>query len=210
MDHEPERSDVVAGTYLRREAKEADELDGHEEGRGDAVQGHETKELLGVPTIHEHEVGPEQRRTLGVRHRSCVIKRTRDKVHAVVAVGQVGTDHLHPGESGATGRPSVGDAAAEHPLRTPRGAGGVEHRVAGQRAVQVFAPELPDELGVVTKAGDRSAHRDATLRRQRCCGRYRDIGEACVRDEKLGLAVLDDVLRILGAPPPAERGEPAP
>ena len=88
MDHEPERSDVVAGTYLRREAKEADELDGHEEGRGDAVRGHETKELLGVPTIHEHEVGPEQRRTLGVRHRSCVIKRTRDKVHAVVAVGQ--------------------------------------------------------------------------------------------------------------------------
>jgi hypothetical protein len=170
----------------------------------DAVLLYQAQCLHGVPVVHDH-----QRHAVdeGDRHREGqrggVVERTGEEVG--VDAGLVVL--VVPAEVDGGQRAHRG-ALAVHALGPTGGARRVEHLGAEDRVRNVGAV-FGGHHGVVhLEAGDVAARVD--LDQARAAGRRGDhdgVAQGAGADERLGLAVLNDVGRLLAGQVPVDRGE---
>ncbi len=180
---------------------------GHHVGVGDPVPFHEAQPLGGVPVIHDDEGhAVEERHGHREGERGGVVQRSGQevRVHALRVVLVV------PAEVDG-GQRAHDRRVAVHAFGPSRGARRVEHLGADHRVVDVRAVLGGDHR--VVHLETRHVARGVDLHQAGVArlGGHRDLVTQIARaDERLGLAVLDDVGRLGPGEVPVDGGEPKP
>ena len=167
------------------------------------------KEVLRVERFHQHDVGFEQKCAVAVGTRSHVIQGAGDKMSASPARGaREGLDHLHSHSSEHRRRRFVGGEGAMDPLGSPRGAGGVEHDVAGEgRGIGGSGKRFDIRPGA--EAGDGSANAESRAFRDSLRQSPGEFGKTHVGNECARLGVLHHVARFFQVPAPTQGRQPS-
>ncbi len=185
--------------HLLRRRQHALHHDRHEMGVRHAAALDGAEHLLGVPALaHEGD-----RHARGLRDRDVEGERrgviARPGAHLDVRrriIGRVRALELR--RRGDAMRPM-------HALGPPRRAGGVEHLAAHLRIVQIGAVDAVERAVVVVEpvrlAADGKLQRDAG----RLVHRLADRVEPRLRDQRLGLAVVQDIGDLVGLQVPVDR-----
>ena len=198
---------VVLPADLLGQAHESAEVGRNPLARGDLVAVDEGQGLLRVELLHQADGRAEPHLDLRELQRGRVVERARTEVGVLLVEAE---DHREA-EGARDDRAGSGGLEQDlrpHALGAPGGTRRIDHRAAFALVGDPGRRKRADNLLVGLEALDFTAHGEAAFDLRKLLGEaLDDVADASAREEHLRVAIVHDVLHLLGGEVPVYRRE---